>query len=122
MLDLWTSHMAKSPVRCMFSSPPPGPFEEFSISEDIYATFYLLARNATPDMYSISPFKNPDVSWMRSAKSSEATKRGAGWDELTAIALRQEALWDKFMAGHATNSILRGLNVAEVLVWKLMAI
>eukprot|EP00435_Cladocopium_sp_Y103_P036296 s2075_g9.t1 len=37
------------------------PFEDFSISEDVYATFYLLARNATPDMYSISPFRNPDV-------------------------------------------------------------
>lgn len=41
-----------------------GPFEDFGISEDIYATFYLLARNATPDLYSISPFKNPDVPWL----------------------------------------------------------
>ncbi|CAK9001447.1 Uncharacterized protein SCF082_LOCUS6929 [Durusdinium trenchii] len=54
------------PFRCEDRSKIPddlleGPFEEFSISEDIYATFYLLARNATPDMYSISPFKNPDV-------------------------------------------------------------
>lgn len=54
------------PFRCEDRSKIPdelleGPFEDFSISEDVYATFYLLARNATPDMYSISPFKNPDV-------------------------------------------------------------
>lgn len=54
------------PFRCEDRSDIPdellqGPFEDFEITEDVYATFYLLARNATPDMYSISPFKNPDV-------------------------------------------------------------
>eukprot|EP00405_Crypthecodinium_cohnii_P018395 CAMPEP_0206455544 /NCGR_PEP_ID=MMETSP0324_2-20121206/21816_1 /ASSEMBLY_ACC=CAM_ASM_000836 /TAXON_ID=2866 /ORGANISM="Crypthecodinium cohnii, Strain Seligo" /LENGTH=488 /DNA_ID=CAMNT_0053926269 /DNA_START=38 /DNA_END=1501 /DNA_ORIENTATION=+ len=38
-----------------------GPFEDFEISNDVYTTAYLVARNATPDMYSFSPFVNPQV-------------------------------------------------------------
>ncbi|CAK0873646.1 unnamed protein product, partial [Prorocentrum cordatum] len=38
-----------------------GPFEKFSITEDVYSTAYLVARNATEDMYSIWPWKNPQV-------------------------------------------------------------
>eukprot|EP00929_Paragymnodinium_shiwhaense_P038154 TRINITY_DN20212_c0_g1_i1.p1 TRINITY_DN20212_c0_g1~~TRINITY_DN20212_c0_g1_i1.p1 ORF type:complete len:501 (+),score=94.26 TRINITY_DN20212_c0_g1_i1:146-1648(+) len=38
-----------------------GPFEDFEISGDVYSTAYLLARNATPTMYSIWPWQNPDV-------------------------------------------------------------
>eukprot|EP00932_Pfiesteria_piscicida_P005202 SRR837773.15108.p1 GENE.SRR837773.15108~~SRR837773.15108.p1 ORF type:complete len:496 (-),score=16.62 SRR837773.15108:113-1399(-) len=38
-----------------------GPFEDFEISNDVYTTAYLIARNATPDMYSFSPLKNPQV-------------------------------------------------------------
>jgi len=38
-----------------------GPFEDFELAGDVYATSYLIARNATPDMYSIDPFKNKDV-------------------------------------------------------------
>eukprot|EP00930_Biecheleria_cincta_P004370 TRINITY_DN105285_c0_g1_i1.p1 TRINITY_DN105285_c0_g1~~TRINITY_DN105285_c0_g1_i1.p1 ORF type:complete len:414 (-),score=67.27 TRINITY_DN105285_c0_g1_i1:70-1287(-) len=62
---------AQLPFRCEDRSKIPdalvqGPFEDFSITEDVYATFYLLARNATPDMYSISPFKNPElrIAWL----------------------------------------------------------
>ncbi|CAE7430784.1 unnamed protein product [Symbiodinium natans] len=56
----------KFPFRCEDRSKIPdelleGPFDDFQIAEDVYATFYLLARNATPEMYSISPFRNPDV-------------------------------------------------------------
>lgn len=38
-----------------------GPFEDFELSGDVYATAYIIARNATEDMYSISPFRNPQV-------------------------------------------------------------
>jgi len=38
-----------------------GPFEDFEIPCDVYTTAYLVARNATPDMYSIWPWRNPQV-------------------------------------------------------------
>merc|ERR1712187_710890 len=38
-----------------------GPFEDFEISQDVYTTAYLISRNATPDMYSILPWKNRQV-------------------------------------------------------------
>eukprot|EP00516_Mucochytrium_quahogii_P013684 CAMPEP_0203802416 /NCGR_PEP_ID=MMETSP0100_2-20121128/12069_1 /ASSEMBLY_ACC=CAM_ASM_000210 /TAXON_ID=96639 /ORGANISM=" , Strain NY0313808BC1" /LENGTH=770 /DNA_ID=CAMNT_0050709625 /DNA_START=95 /DNA_END=2407 /DNA_ORIENTATION=+ len=34
---------------------------EFELKEDVYATAFVLARNATPDMYSFSPFQNPQM-------------------------------------------------------------
>eukprot|EP00931_Biecheleriopsis_adriatica_P106781 TRINITY_DN81168_c0_g1_i1.p1 TRINITY_DN81168_c0_g1~~TRINITY_DN81168_c0_g1_i1.p1 ORF type:complete len:414 (+),score=54.64 TRINITY_DN81168_c0_g1_i1:39-1244(+) len=38
-----------------------GPFEDFEICMDVYSTAYLIARNATPEMYSCSPIRNPQV-------------------------------------------------------------
>ena len=37
-----------------------GPFDDFQIAEDVYATFYLLARNATPEMWLASKNGSPD--------------------------------------------------------------
>lgn len=55
----------KYPFRCEDRSSIPddiveGPFEEFEIAQDVYSTAYLIARNSG-DMYSIWPWKNPDV-------------------------------------------------------------
>eukprot|EP00928_Gymnodinium_smaydae_P024984 TRINITY_DN20049_c0_g3_i2.p1 TRINITY_DN20049_c0_g3~~TRINITY_DN20049_c0_g3_i2.p1 ORF type:complete len:422 (-),score=70.58 TRINITY_DN20049_c0_g3_i2:644-1852(-) len=54
------------PFRCEDRANIPdelvrGPFEDFSIAGDVYATAYLIARNATPEMYSFLPWVNPDV-------------------------------------------------------------
>jgi len=54
------------PFRCQDRSSIPnelveGPFEELEIAGDVYSTAYLIARNATPDLYSISPWKNSQV-------------------------------------------------------------
>lgn len=38
-----------------------GPFEDIDISGDVYSTAYLIARNATPGMYSIWPWLNKEV-------------------------------------------------------------
>lgn len=38
-----------------------GPFEDFEMAGDVYSTAYLIARNACPDMYSISPIMNPQI-------------------------------------------------------------
>lgn len=38
-----------------------GPFEDFEIACDVYSTAYVIARNATPEMYSIWPWRNPQV-------------------------------------------------------------
>lgn len=56
----------KYPFRCERRENIPdalveGPFEDFEIATDVYATAYLVARNASPEMYSFSPFKNPQV-------------------------------------------------------------
>eukprot|EP00913_Durusdinium_trenchii_P009558 g8981.t1 len=56
-----TSFVNGAKAETQAEGPSPDIKVQYPISEDIYATFYLLARNATPDMYSISPFKNPDV-------------------------------------------------------------
>lgn len=54
------------PFRCEKRESIPdalveGPFEDFEISTDVYSTAYLVARNASPEMYSFSPFSNPQV-------------------------------------------------------------
>eukprot|EP00927_Polykrikos_kofoidii_P050755 TRINITY_DN44638_c0_g1_i1.p1 TRINITY_DN44638_c0_g1~~TRINITY_DN44638_c0_g1_i1.p1 ORF type:complete len:435 (+),score=37.34 TRINITY_DN44638_c0_g1_i1:64-1305(+) len=38
-----------------------GPFQEIELSRDVYTTSYLIARNATPDMYTIRPWINHQV-------------------------------------------------------------
>ena len=49
--------MDSSPFRFNKKSAIPealveGPFEDFDLSDDVYTTAYLIARNATPDMCS----------------------------------------------------------------------
>ena len=39
----------------------PGEYEDQDVHQDVYTTAFLLAKNATPGMYSFNPFKNPEI-------------------------------------------------------------
>jgi len=41
--------------------PPPRGIEDIEITRDVYATAFILANNATPDMYSFAPWRNSDM-------------------------------------------------------------
>lgn len=64
-LEVQTASSPQTPFKFTDRSQIPnelvqGPFEDFEIAEDVYATAYLIARNGG-EMYSLSPWANAEI-------------------------------------------------------------